>query len=76
MDFTIAHDVAHTAGGLACSMKSGGGPPHSKTLRAHESHKIRASVLDCASPLALFPAYQSALTSNSSATEIRSVLNR
>jgi len=34
--------------------ESGGGPPHSKTLRAHEADGIRASVLECASPLALF----------------------
>jgi len=35
---------------LVCEGESGGGPPHSKTLRAHEGLGNRASVLECGGP--------------------------
>jgi len=34
--------------------ESGGGPPHSKTLRDYRAAVARASVLECVSPLALW----------------------
>jgi hypothetical protein len=48
------------------------------TLRARESHTNSRQRLGLRQPSGAFPStdYQSALTSNSSATEIRSVLNR
>jgi hypothetical protein len=44
-----------------CAGKSGGGPPHSTTLRARGAAVIRASVLECVQPSA-FAARQSAAT--------------
>ena len=35
--------------------ESGGGPPHSRTLSRGLKHRNARSVLECASPLALFP---------------------
>ena len=40
--------------GKATFFQSGGGPPHSTTLRAVCCHRKRGSVLECASPLALW----------------------
>ena len=43
--------------GCQAAGESGGGPPQSKTLtRRSRRFRRRVSVLDCASPLALFPA--------------------
>ena len=39
---------------LSRAIQSGGGPPHSKTLRGCHAPAIRASVLECAGPPALF----------------------
>jgi hypothetical protein len=38
--------------------KSGGGPPHSKTLRAGDCVGVARSVLECSSPLELCMANQ------------------
>ena len=38
---------------MALPVKSGGGPPHSKTLRACRVMAGRASVMECAGPPAL-----------------------
>ena len=53
-----AKEVGETVGAVAevvgC-VKSGGGPPHFKTLRVRRAAlEPRVSVLDCASPLALW----------------------
>jgi hypothetical protein len=41
-------------------VKSGGGPPHSKTLRARDDVATTRSVLDCSSPLELYALKQNA----------------
>src|ERR1035437_4927595 len=62
--------------GCGSQTKSGGGPPHSKTLaRMTDGSRTTRSVLECGSPLALSP-HHAASGSNSSATETLSVLNR
>ena len=50
----------HTGGISPCAppARSGGGPPHSKTLRARGGHGSRASVLECGGPPPLSPAGQ------------------
>jgi hypothetical protein len=53
-----------------CACESGGGPPRSRTLRARRVIGIRASVLECASPLALFSADSAAERSLRTATTL------